>query len=54
MLSINRHTVFFEIMTSVLQGDTLAPYMFIIYLEYFIRTSLDLIKKKLYFRNGKE
>ena len=34
-------TPFFDITTGVLQGDTLAPYLFIICLDYIIRTSID-------------
>ena len=30
--------------SSVLQGDTLAPYLFIICLDYVLRTSIDLMK----------
>ena len=37
---------FFDIATGVLQGDTLAPYIFIICLDYALRTSLDTIKEK--------
>ena len=29
----------------VLQGDTLAPYLFIICLDYVLRTSIDLMKE---------
>ena len=29
----------------VLQGDTLALYLFIIYLDYVLRTSIDLMKE---------
>ena len=29
----------------VLQGDTLAPYIFIICLDYVLRTSIDKIRK---------
>ena len=39
-------TVYFDIVTGVLQGDTLAPYLFIIYLDYVLRTSIDKMKKK--------
>ena len=39
-------TDFFDIVAGVLQGDTLAPYIFIICLDYVLRTSLDLIKDK--------
>ena len=34
-------TDFFEITSGVLQGDTLAPYLFIICLDYALRRSLD-------------
>ena len=34
-------TPYFEITTGVLQGDTLAPFLFIIYLDYILKTSLD-------------
>ena len=36
----------FDIVTGVLQGDTLAPYLFIICLDYMLRTSIDNIKEK--------
>ena len=39
-------TDYFDIVTGVLQGDTLAPYLFIICLDYMLRTSIDLMKKK--------
>ena len=32
---------FFEIKTGVLQGDTLAPFLFIIMIDYVMRTALD-------------
>ena len=35
----------FVIVTGVLQGDTLAPYLFIICLDYVLRTSIDLMKE---------
>ena len=34
-------TPYFEITTGVLQGDTLAPFLFIICLDYVLRKSLD-------------
>ena len=34
-------TEFFEILADVLQGDTIAPYLFIICLDYILRTSID-------------
>ena len=39
-------TDFFDIAAAVLQGDTLAPYIFIICLDYVLRTSLDTIKEE--------
>ena len=39
-------TDFFNIVARVLQGDTLAPYMFIFYWDYIFWTSIDLIKEK--------
>ena len=33
------------IVAGVLQGDTLAPYLFIICLDYVLRTSIDKIKE---------
>ena len=35
-------TNIFEIFAGVLQGDTLAPYLFVICLDYVLRTSVDL------------
>ena len=32
---------FFEVLAGVLQGDTLAPYLFVIVLDYVLRTSID-------------
>lgn len=34
-------TDFFNIIAFVLQGDTLAPYLFIIRLDYVLRKALD-------------
>ena len=36
---------YFDIVAGVLQGDTLAPYPFIICLDYVLRTSIDKIKE---------
>ena len=36
---------FFDIVAGVLQGDTLAPYLFLICLDYILRTSRDLMKE---------
>ena len=38
-------TEYFDIVAGVLQGDTLAPYLFIICLDYVLRTLMDKIKE---------
>ena len=38
-------TEYFDIVTGVLQGDTLAPFLFIICLDYVLRTSIDKIRE---------
>ena len=38
-------TDYFDIVAGVLQGDTLAPYLFIICLDYVLRTSIDKNKE---------
>ena len=38
-------TEYFDILAGGLQGDTLAPYLFIICLDYVLRTSIDKIKE---------
>ena len=38
-------TDYFDILAGVPQGDTLAPYLFIICLDYVLRTSIDKIKE---------
>ena len=43
--SPNGDTDFFDIVTGVLQGDTLALYLFIIYLDDVLRTTIDLMKE---------
>ena len=40
------NTDFFNIVTGVLQGDTLAPFLFIISLDYVLQISIDLKKEK--------
>ena len=40
VLSADRDTEFFEILAGVLQGDTLAPYLFIIALDYTMRQAV--------------
>ena len=39
-----RGTDYFDIVAGMLQGDTLAPYLFIISLNYVLRTSIDIMK----------
>ena len=36
-------TEYFDIVAGILPGDTLAPYLFIICLDYVLRTSIDKI-----------
>ena len=43
--SPNGDTVYFHIVAGVLQGDTLAPLLFIICLDYVLRASIDKIKE---------
>ena len=43
--SPDRDTEYFDIVAGVLQGDTLAPYFFIISLDYVLRISIDKIKE---------
>ena len=43
--SPDRDTEYFDIAAGVLQRDTLAPYLFIICLDYVLRTSIDKIRE---------
>ena len=43
MVRSQMETDFFDITSGVLQGDTLAPYIFIIYLDYVLRKALARI-----------
>ena len=43
--SLDGDTEYFDIVTGVLQGNTLAPYLFIICLDYVLRTSIDNIRE---------
>ena len=47
-------TDFFDITARVLQGDTLASYIFIIGLDYVLRTSLDTKKENSHTKKGKK
>ena len=42
--SLDGDTDYFDIVAGVLQGDILAPYLYIIYLDYMLRTSIDKMK----------
>ena len=43
--SLDGDTEYFDIVAGVLQGDTLAPYLFIICLDYVLRMSIDKIRE---------
>ena len=43
--SLDGDTDYFDIVAGVLQGDTLAPYLFIICLDYMLRMSIDKLKE---------
>ena len=43
--SPDEDTDYYDIVAGLLQGDTLAPYLFIICLDYLLRTSIDKIKE---------
>ena len=43
--SLDGDTDYFDIVEGVLPGDTLAPYLFIICLDYVLRTSIDKMKE---------
>ena len=43
--SLDGNTEYFDIVAGVLQEDTLAPYLFIICLDYVLRTSMDKIRE---------
>ena len=42
VISPDCDTAFFEITTGVLQVDTLAPFLFILCLDYILKTSVDI------------
>ena len=43
--SLDGDTDYIDFVAGVLQGDTLAPYLFIICLDYMLRTSIDKMKE---------
>ena len=47
-------TEYFDIVAGVLQGDTLASYLFIICLDYVLRTSINKIRENGWRRNEAE
>ena len=52
--SLDGDTVYFNIVAGVMQGDTLAPYLFIISLDYMLRISIDLMKANSFILAKKE
>lgn len=46
ILTPDGETDLFSIKAGILQGDTLAPFLFIVVVDYVLRNSLDLIKSK--------
>ena len=51
--SLAGHTDYFDVKVGVLQGDTLAPYLFIICLHYVLRTSIDKMKDNSFKKRSK-
>ena len=45
VLSSDAYTDYFNIVAGVMQGYKLAPYLFIISLDYLLRMSVDLMKE---------
>ena len=41
-------TDFFDVVAEIQQGDRFPPYLFIIYLDYVLRTSIDIKKMLIY------
>ena len=46
VLSTDGETLSFPILAGILQGDTLAPFLFIIVVDYVLRISVDSISEK--------
>ena len=44
--TLDRDTDFFDTVAGVLQGDTFAPYLFIICLDYILQMSISANKRK--------
>ena len=49
VISPDGETDFFELLAGVLQGNTLAPYLFVIVLDYALRTAIDGREEELGF-----
>ena len=47
-------TDFFDIVAGVLQGDTLAPYLFIICQDYVLRASIGLLSENVFTLKSQE
>ena len=45
IISLDGNTGYFNIVAGILQGDILVPYLFIICLDYMLRTSINKIKE---------
>ena len=43
--SLNGDTDIFDIIAGVLQGDTLAPYLFIVCRDYILQALIDFLKE---------
>ena len=41
-------TDYFDIVADMLPGDTLAPYLFIIFLDYMLRISINIMKDNIF------
>ena len=52
--SPNGDIEYYDIVAGVLQGDTLTPYLFIICLDYVLRTSIDKIRENSFKLTKKE
>ena len=50
VISPDGETDFFQILTGVLQGNTLAPYLFVIVLDYVLRNTFDGKEEELGFK----
>ena len=54
VLSLDGDTDYFDIIVGELQRDTLAPYLFIICLDYVLRRSMNLMEKKNSYKLAKK